>query len=185
MTAAASTRDKRSLRILVVDDHPLFREALVQLIRAIGPQAEILEAASLAAAREYSMGNPDLALAILDLTLADAAGIEAVEGLLATRPELPVLVLSAKDDPGTVRAALEAGARSFISKRSPTRVLADAVRLAMFDGTYDPPAPSVGDPAPKPGGRLPPDSNTRAFTPLRGSDRAARQLGVLMLRIAH
>ena len=164
-----------------MDDHPLFREALVQLIRAFDTQVEILQAASLAAAMTHAAGGSSLALVVLDLTLPDAAEIEAVVSLLGKRPDLPVLVLSAKDDPETVRAVLEAGARGFVSKRSPTRVLADTIRLALGEVGVPPGAPE-SDPAPKPRDSVPPDSNTRAFTAQQVPSATPRRLGGLALR---
>jgi DNA-binding NarL/FixJ family response regulator len=167
----------------VVDDHPLFREALVQLIRAFDAQVEILEAATLAAALSHAAGGSELALVVLDLTLPDATEIEAVVSLLGKRPDLPVLVLSAKDDPETVRAVLEAGARGFVSKRSPTRVLADTIRLALGE-VGAPPGGAKTDSAPKPGDQVPPDSGTRAFTARPVPGVTPRRLGRLGLRPA-
>lgn len=154
--SAAVPNSEGPLRILIVDDHPLVREALGTLLRELGPGVEVLEAASLAAATMCLGGNPLLALVILDLSLPDATGIEAVEQLLHAHPDLPVIVLSAKDDPATARAVLDAGARGFISKRSPTKVLTEALRLVLVGGTYVPPqaldagAARSAPPPPKP-----------------------------------
>jgi DNA-binding NarL/FixJ family response regulator len=158
--SAAINDSEGPLTILLVDDHPLVREALGTLLRQLGPGVEVLEAASLAAATSAAAAHPNLTLVVLDLTLPDATGIEAVELLLRSHPELPVIVLSAKDDPATARAVLDAGARGFISKRSPTRVLTEALRLVLVGGTYVPPEAMQQAP-PLARKDSPPDPNAR------------------------
>jgi DNA-binding NarL/FixJ family response regulator len=137
--SAALTRGKVPVKILTADDHPLLREALARLITELGVDVEVVETDSLRGAEELLAAHRDFALVILDVMLPDATGIEAVERVMHARPDLPVLVVSAKDDPETARAVLDAGARGFISKRSPTRVPAEAIRLVLVGGTYVPP----------------------------------------------
>ena len=112
---------------------------LHRLITEIGSPVEVLQTDSLRGVEELLVTNRDVALVILDVMLPDAIGIEAVERVLRPRPELALLVVSAKDDPTTARAVLGCGARGFISKRSPTRVLAEAIRLVLVGETYVPP----------------------------------------------
>jgi DNA-binding NarL/FixJ family response regulator len=182
--SANLTNGETASTILAVDDHPLAREALARLAADLGPGTEVLEADSLAAAQEYLAAHADLALVVLDIALPDAEGVEAVERLLEARPDLPVLVLTSKDDPATARAILDAGARGFISKRSPTRVLVEAIRLVLVGGTYVPrealhagpetrrdPGPAAADP--RAAGSLPREA--LSLTP--------RQLDVLALLV--
>jgi DNA-binding NarL/FixJ family response regulator len=158
----------------------LVREALAALLRQLGPGVEVLEAASLAAAASCVAAHPVLSLVILDLTLPDATGIAAVERLLRDRPDLPVIVLSAKDDPATARAALDAGARGFVSKRSPTRVLTEALRLVVVGGTY---VPSLQEDAPVARKDPPPDADVLAFAAHKSLGLTPRQLDVLALLV--
>ena len=137
--SATLTRRRVPIKILTADDHPLLREALTRLITELGVDAEVLETDSLRGAEELLAVHGDFALVILDVMLPDATGIEAAERVILARPDLPLLVVSAKDDPETARAVLDAGARNFISKRSPTRVLAEAIRLVLVGRTYVPP----------------------------------------------
>ena len=137
--SVALTSGKVPVKILTADDHPLLREALARLIAEIGSPVEMLEADSLRGAEDLLVAHRDLALIILDVVLPDATGIEAVDRVLRARPDVPLLVVSAKDDPATARAVLDSGARGFISKRSPTRVLAEAIRLVLVGETYLPP----------------------------------------------
>jgi DNA-binding NarL/FixJ family response regulator len=126
------------IKILVCDQEPLVREALTRLVAELGEPAQVLESESLEAARGLAGAHPDLALVILDLALPDANGVDAIQRLQQANAA-PILVLSAKDDPATARASLDAGARGFISKRSPTRVLLEALRLVLVGGMYVPP----------------------------------------------
>ena len=180
--SAALGHSEGSLKILVVDDHPLVREALGTLLRQLEPGVEVLEATSLAAAVSCVTANTVLTLVILDLTLPDATGITAVEQLLRHQPDLPVIVLSAKDDPATARAALDAGARGFISKRSPTRVLTEALRLVVVGGTYVPPQ-ALQEDTPVVRKDPPPDGDALAFAAHKTLGLTPRQLDVLALLV--
>ena len=150
MTTGAITGDVRA-KILTADAYPLMREALARLIAEIlaresfarimmeaGPTAEILEAESLAAIQDQLTAHSDVTLVVLDIALPDASGTEAIDRILSLRPGLPILVLSARDDPTTVRAALAHGAWAFVSKRRPTRDLIEALRLMLASGTDTP-----------------------------------------------
>ena len=182
---SAATMDGRKLtKILAVDDHPLTREALARLVAELGPGTEVLEADSIAAAQDRLAMHPDVTLVVLDVALPDSNGIAGLERLLTTRPSVPVLVLSAQDDPATARAVLDAGARGFISKRSPTRVLTEALRLVLVGGTYVPPQAlrAIATPRADQGGGSPaPDAP--AFTPLKSLGLTPRQVDVLALLV--
>lgn len=182
MTAAAT--DGRKTKILAVDDHPLTREALARLVADLGPGTEVLEADSIAAAQDRLAVHPDVTLVVLDIALPDGAGMEGLERLLKTRPNTPVLVLSAQDDPATARAVLDAGARGFISKRSPTRVLTEALRLVLVGGTYVPPQALRAITAPKPPqGGTPPAPASPTSTPIKSLGLTPRQVDVLTLLV--
>jgi DNA-binding NarL/FixJ family response regulator len=178
--SASPTHDETATRILVVDDHPLAREALARLATEWGPRTEVLEADSLAAAREQLAANADLTLVVLEIALPDAEGIEAVEEARRTRPDVPVLVLSATDGPATVRAVLDAGARGLISKRSPTRLLVEAIRLVLVGGIYVP-IEALGAAADKLRGPAPADSRMSPPPPSAGLNLTPRQRDVLAL----
>jgi DNA-binding NarL/FixJ family response regulator len=182
--SAAATDGRKPTKILAVDDHPLTREALARLVADLGPGIEVLEADSIAAAQDRLAVHPDVTLVVLDVALSDSAGIEGLERLLKSRPNVPVLVLSSQDDPTTARAALDAGARGFISKRSPTRVLTEALRLVLVGGTYVPPQALRALAPRKPqqgGGATAPDGPT--FTPLKSLGLTPRQVDVLALLV--
>jgi DNA-binding NarL/FixJ family response regulator len=182
--SAALTNGATGTKILAVDDHPLAREALARLAAELGPQTEVLEADSLAAAHEHLAAHADLTLVVLDIALPDAGGVEAIERLLQARSGIPVLVLSSTDDPATARASLDLGARGFISKRSPTRVLIEAIRLVLVGGTYVPRealravAGTKREPAASPA-----DQPAPSALPREGLGLTPRQLDVLALLV--
>jgi DNA-binding NarL/FixJ family response regulator len=182
--SAAALDGRDATKILAVDDHPLTREALARLVADLGHGTEVLEADSIAAAQDRLATHADLSLVVLDIALSDAAGTDGLERLLKTRPNVPVLVLSAQDDPATARAVLDAGARGFISKRSPTRVLAEALRLVLVGGTYVPPQAlqAVAASRPNPAG-TPAPSDAPKFTPLKALGLTPRQVDVLALLV--
>lgn len=142
------------MNILIVDDHPLIREGLANVLGELDPEANTFEAASADEAVSAFGEHDPLALVLLDLGLPGAQGMSLLEQLRSTRPDVPVVVLSANDQRDVVLAAIDGGAMGFISKRSPTPVLVNALRLVLAGGVYVPPqvigAPAPGEPPPAP-----------------------------------
>jgi DNA-binding NarL/FixJ family response regulator len=116
------------MRVLIVDDHAVAREGLRQFLLARTPAPAVREAASCAEAIALATAEA-FALALLDLGLSDARGVEALARLREAAPGLPVVVFSGTDDPDTVAEALELGARGFLSKGA----AADAFRSGLGD----------------------------------------------------
>lgn len=117
------------IRVVVVDDHPVFRKGLVALLRA--SEVEVVgEAASGTEAIEVVRDvAPDLVL--MDLGLPDASGIAATEQIVAESPEIRVVVITLYDDDQSVRAAFEAGATAYVLKQSPPEQIIAAMDGAM------------------------------------------------------
>ncbi len=127
------------MKILVIDDHPLIREALRHVLRALDHGVELLDAANLAEALGALGTAPDVTLMLLDLALPGTARFEALRELREQHPAIPVVVLSASDEAETVREALDLGAMGFIPKTSSNEVLVSALRLVLSGGVYLPP----------------------------------------------
>lgn len=127
------------MKILVVDDHPLIREAVRQVLQALDQGVELLEAQTSAEALEAARRNDNISIILLDLTLPGADGFEALHRLREEFPGIPVVVLSASEQPETVIRAIDGGAMGFIPKTSSSQVLVQALRLVLSGGIYLPP----------------------------------------------
>lgn len=170
------------MKLLIVDDHPLIREGLANVLRELDAQLEVLEAESAEEALALLTRPAPVALVLLDLTLPGADGMSLLEQMRSERPEIPVVVLSANDDRANVLGAIDAGAMGFISKRSPTQVLVNALRLVLAGGVYVPPqALDAGiAKAPEPVARVPDGKLIRTPLDLGLTERQADVLALLV-----
>lgn len=126
-------------RILIADDHPLFREALKQALAGGLPRAAIGEAGSLDQVRERLAKNDDCDLVLLDLKMPGAQGLSGLVYLRAQYPNIPVAVVSASEDRAIVRKALDLGAAGFIPKSSGSEAIVAAVNSILAGGVWSPP----------------------------------------------
>jgi DNA-binding NarL/FixJ family response regulator len=127
------------VKLLVCDDHPLFREGLVGVLREMDPDAELLETGSAEEAAAAVDRDDDFDLVLLDIELPGADGLATLARWRGEHPTLPVAIVSASEDAGDVRAALDAGASGFIPKSSSGAVLRSALQLIFAGGRYVPP----------------------------------------------
>ena len=125
--------------ILIADDHPLFRLALTQALRAIAPDAALIEADSLAGARVQLDARHDIDLVLLDLHLPDSHGLMGLAELRAEHPAVAVVMISANEDPAVIRRALAFGAAGYIPKGASLDELAGALRAVLNCEEYVPP----------------------------------------------
>ena len=126
------------MKILIIDDHPLIREALHHLLTVHDPAIIPLASQNFAEALSAADENPDLGLILLDLGLPDVNGIDALAELRRRHPGIPVVVISASEQPATVLLALETGAMGFIPKTASSQILLNALRLVLSGGVYLP-----------------------------------------------
>ncbi|HYG84953.1 MAG TPA: response regulator transcription factor [Azospirillum sp.] len=143
------------LTVLIADDHPLFRNALRDILRATGESFEILEASTVEEARRKA--HDDLDLILLDLSMPEAVGFSALVGLRNAVPSVPILIVSAFADPDTVRQAATYGAAGFIAKTAEPLAMAAAVSKVLAGGRYWPTSPVQPETAQK-SGEAPPDA---------------------------
>lgn len=125
-------------RFLIVDDHPLFREALQSVIRRDWPDAEIREADSIEAAEALLGGGLVVDLALLDLSMPDARGFDGLLRIRTGFPRLPIVVVSGMEDGRIVREALSYGVAGFIPKSVRREELGRAIGEVMAGNVYVP-----------------------------------------------
>lgn len=133
------------MKILVIDDHPLIREAVRNVLGRLGESIVALEAADCDSALRIVDEHPDLDLILLDLGLPGTSGMDALGMLRERHPAVPVVVLSANDDRDTVVEALDRGAMGFIPKSSSNEVMLSALRLVLSGGVYLPSKTFISD----------------------------------------
>ena len=126
-------------RALIVDDHPIIRDALVTSLVALEVFKAVETCASFEETRERLAGNSRYDLLILDLSLMDTSGTDGMRYIRENYPEVPVLIFSADDTVETISEAFEAGVHGFVSKSSPVQVVVNAIQLVIAGSTYIPP----------------------------------------------
>ncbi len=128
--------------LLVADDHPLLRAAVIQALRAAQPplsHCQVLEAASAGALGETLAAHPEVELLLLDLNMPGARGFSALLHVRGEYPDVPVVVISSNDHPRVIRRAQQFGAAGFIPKSAPIETIATAVQEVLDGGTWFPP----------------------------------------------
>ncbi|HEX9784606.1 MAG TPA: response regulator transcription factor [Opitutaceae bacterium] len=127
------------MKILVIDDHPLIREALRDVLKELKGDATVIEAPDWRQAIRQIELNTDLDLILLDLILPDRDGFDALAELRERYPAISIVVLSARDDRDSVTKALDLGALGYIPKTARREVLLNAINLIFSGGMYIPP----------------------------------------------
>jgi two-component system nitrate/nitrite response regulator NarL len=130
--------DNRSMKLLIVDDHPVVREGLAALLRQLAPEVTVLLAESGSQGLDLTNEHPDLDLVILDLAMPGSDGFAILQEFGRLQPQLPVVVVSSSEDPRDVRRALAAGALGYIPKSAPPRTLLAAVQFVLAGNVYVP-----------------------------------------------
>jgi DNA-binding NarL/FixJ family response regulator len=136
-----------SYKVIIVDDHPLFRAALKGALAAACTDCEFIDADSVAALLDALEQHPHTDLLLLDLNLPGAYGLCALAHLRGSCPELPVIVVSATDDLRTVRQVMAFGAQGFVSKSADAGTIGSTVR-AVLNGEHAFPQISRSDAEP-------------------------------------
>ena len=126
------------MKILIVDDHALFREGLCHVLHELDQEMQILEAADFEKALHYVSLHPDLDLVLLDLNIPGKDGFSILDSITKQYPAMPVVILSASNHNNDVRRALDAGAMGYIPKESTSSVMLNALRLILAGGIYVP-----------------------------------------------
>jgi DNA-binding NarL/FixJ family response regulator len=127
------------VKLLVVDDHSVVREGLSALLLTFGPDTKVVGAEDGAAALAAAEAHSDLDVVILDLAMPGMNGMKVLEELGARRPGLPVMVLSASEDPEFVRQTMALGALGYVPKSANPDTLIAAIRFVLQGELYIPP----------------------------------------------
>ena len=104
------------MNILIVDDHPLFRHALIQAVRYSLPQAQIHETAAVNELYERLENGPEPDLVLLDLNLPGSSGFSALVHVRAQYPSIPIIVVSAHEEASIIQRSIAHGAMGYIPK---------------------------------------------------------------------
>jgi DNA-binding NarL/FixJ family response regulator len=126
------------VKILIIDDHALFRAGLRMLLSTIGHNVVCLEAGTIADALALIAQRTDLQLCLLDLTLKNEQALGAIHKIKEIAPQISVVVVSGSDDNDTISRCIDAGAMSFISKSATPDVLRQALGHILKGAVYLP-----------------------------------------------
>ena len=131
------------MHILIVDDHPLFREGLKTLLVSLDPAVRISDAGSVAEAIAQTAADaPDLIL--LDMNLPGTSRLDALRQVKAANESAAVVVVSGDEDPVLIRKAVDEGAAGYIPKTTNASLTIQALRLVLANGIYLPRAALTG-----------------------------------------
>ncbi|HME83129.1 MAG TPA: response regulator transcription factor [Roseiarcus sp.] len=125
-------------RFLIVDDHPLFREALQRAVQLVHADADIYEASSIEGALDVVAAHEDFDLALLDLALPGTTGFSGLIQIRTAYPKLPVVVVSGHEERSMVREAISLGIAGYIPKSTSRKELAYAISEVLNGSIYVP-----------------------------------------------
>jgi len=125
--------------LLIADDHPLFREALRGAVQRVMPGVLLYEADSVEALYQLADQHADADLVLMDLNMPGAQGFNALVHMRALHPQLPVVVVSAREEPTVMRRALDHGAFGFIPKSADSDTIGHALGTILDGETWAPP----------------------------------------------
>lgn len=126
-------------RILVVDDHPMVRNALTTTLRDIAPKLAIIEAGTVEELQAALAREKSIDLLTLDLSMPGAEGLSSLIELKTARPEIPVVIISAITEPAVVRKCIAFGAAGYIFKSLPQDTIRAACKAVLDGHVWTPP----------------------------------------------
>ncbi|MCH8542258.1 MAG: response regulator transcription factor [Alcanivorax sp.] len=127
------------MKILLIDDHALFRDGVALLLAELPVKPVVLEAEDCTSGCELLSTHADIGLILLDLELPGINGVDGLRQIRQDYPRTPVIVISAHESVSNVTAVIDAGAMGFIPKSSTTQVMLAALNLVLAGGIYLPP----------------------------------------------
>ncbi|WP_246119331.1 response regulator transcription factor [Aliikangiella coralliicola] len=133
-----SVNNRSIQKIIIADDHPLFRSALAQALKSTMPDAQFFEVANVAELEIVLNGNADADLLLMDLHMPDANGFVGLSHVVKNYPQLPVVMISANEELNVARQAQHYGALGFIPKSASIPEMARAIELVLDGEIYFP-----------------------------------------------
>ena len=137
LTNSATTTIGPDVRVLLIDDHALFRRGLRLMLREVFPTVDVSEADGCAAASDMQEVSFDLIF--LDWNMPGIQGELALDAIKLAFPACPVVVMSGEDDAGVIRSAIARGASGYVPKAAQPEVMLGALQLILAGGVYLPP----------------------------------------------
>jgi DNA-binding NarL/FixJ family response regulator len=131
--------EAQSYHLVIADDHPLFRGALREAVTGLFGRAEVAEAGTFEEVSELLEHGGDIDLILLDLRMPGVRGFSGLMYLRAQYPSLPIVVVSATDDPAVIRRCIDFGASGFIPKTLGIEALRQAIARVLQGEVWTPP----------------------------------------------
>lgn len=127
------------MKILLADDHPLFREGVKHVLMLLGDEVEIVDAHDYPTLFAEAAANPDLDLVLADLYMPGMGGHEGIAEFRNQFPDTPLVIMTASESRADARRALASGALGYVLKSSPSQEMLDALIRVLDGGIYIPP----------------------------------------------
>jgi DNA-binding NarL/FixJ family response regulator len=135
----ASLSEPTHYRLLIADDHPLFRGALREAVAGLFARADIAEAGTFDEVAKLLEGANEVDVILLDLAMPGVRGFSGLMYLRAQYPSLPVVIVSANDEPAVIRRCMDFGASGFIPKTLGVEAMREAIATVLRGGVWTPP----------------------------------------------
>jgi DNA-binding NarL/FixJ family response regulator len=126
-------------RFVVADDHPLFRGAMREAVTTLFAASDVFEAGGFDDLQSLLERESDMDLVLLDLTMPGVRGFSGLLFLRAQFPGVPVVIVSANEEPGVIRRCMEFGASGFLPKTLDVEIMRSAIRRVLDGGVWTPP----------------------------------------------
>ena len=137
-------RVRESTRLMIADDHPLFRGALREAVSGLFEKPDIAEAGSFEDVTRQLERGAEIDLILLDLSMPGVRGFSGLMYLRAQYPSVPIIVASANDDPAVIRRCMDFGASGFIPKTLGVEAMRAAIARVLEGGVWTPPDIELG-----------------------------------------
>lgn len=128
-----------TIKVLLVDDHALFRDGMRYVLQQLGANVEIVDTGNFTEALQLANAHKNFDLALLDLNMPDSDGVASLQLFHQAFPNVPLVVISGTDQRDDIEDVMNLGAMGFISKMSSSKVMLSALNIVLGGGVYIPP----------------------------------------------